>query len=119
MPGHPLLDRLDQCAETLLDEAFNATTSGGEPADADETAEKPRLADKIKAFDSVRDWMSDRQKLIPEEKGKSKGEQLRDQFHRRKASGRRGRKTPEEAANLDDSAGEPAPIPNGSGQPSA
>lgn len=88
MSKETLLTKLDAAAETLIDEAFPATKDGGNP---DIIGEQSDLGDKIKAFSAVSSWMSDRAKLIPDDRKSGKGEQLRDRFQRSKTPSRRDR----------------------------
>lgn len=88
MDKDALLKRLDDAAQTLLDDAFPVTGEGREPIPAEQ---QKGLVDKIKAFDAVRGWMLERSKLSPEVPRSGKGERLRKQFQGTKASSRRGR----------------------------
>lgn len=104
-----LIKKLDEAAETLLAEAFPDKEKAGEPA----TVDTGKGLDKIKAFDAVRGWMSERSKLVPEDRKSGKGEQLRDKFQRTKTPSRRNR-SPEEERDEPEAgpAGNAGPVPN-------
>ena len=105
MADRELLDLMDKAANSLLEEAFGANPKAGELEPADE---QKRLADKVKAFDAVRNWMTERVKLVPEDRGQGKGEQLRARFHNGRAtSSRRTPKSATEEPVIDDSDGPP------------
>lgn len=111
MASDDLIAKLDRAAETLIDEAFPASTESGEPAIASVSV---ALADKIKAFGAVRDWMSDRKKLVPEDRKSGKGEQLRDKFNRTKAPSRRNRAAEaEHSESKNGAAVTTGPVPSG------
>lgn len=108
-----LVSRLDQCAQLLLDGAYGGNNSGGGPAQAGEGV---TLADQIKAFTAVSSWASARTALMPEDKGKGKGELLRQRFHGRKARGGASPDSVEDdpasgsAASLNGTGERPSPI---------
>ena len=84
----------------LLQEAFPVKDDAGGLASED--GPKP-LTDKVKVFEAVQDWLAERAKLVPEDRGKGKGEQLRDRFKSRTASSRRNSKGGAQSADADDS----------------
>lgn len=111
MDKDDLIKKLDRAAETLLTEAFPDKQIIGEPAIVD----TGKGLDKIKAFDAVRGWMSERSKLVPEDRKSGKGEQLRDKFNRTKTPSRRNRPAEAEHSELETGAdGGAGPVPNGS-----
>lgn len=96
-PDDVLMSGLDRAAKVLLDTAFPATNSSGEPAplvDGAASSEPLVLSDQIKAFAAVSNWVGQRTTLRPPEKDKGKGELLRAQFH---GAARKRRADPGEA----------------------
>lgn len=88
MDKDALLKRLDTAAQTLLNDAFPDNKGDGNPIPVEQ---QKSLVDKVKAFDAVRGWMSERAKLIPEDRKSGKGERLRNKFRSATAPSRRNR----------------------------
>ena len=99
-----LLATMDAFASSLLTEAQGVKKLSGEPTSPDITV---ALADKIKVFSAVREWMNARKEFVrPGDSGKAKGERLRDQFRQRTAPpNRRTRAASETPAESDGDAG--------------
>jgi hypothetical protein len=78
-----LLKRLDEAAIKLLDELFPDKPQDGAPAEA--VAASPTFVERVKAFESVIRWASQRKELVAATPGESKFERLRGEFHGRAA----------------------------------